>query len=254
MFSFPLELLERAWPRFLSAIGTTGLGFFISAIEEFFVTLILTHIVILAIRGSAAMRHHAAQNLTIGLIVFVIAFPILWGPAYYHQLTLAKDKILEESNKIVIPLPRPPSLPANWNVKFMQPFCYVLADFNPLRLREINGRIAFPLRVWSDVVNAWHGVHVRVRRPDRLEYLVDEEVGTLRRGYSGSGTYLNQLAVLDFDQPYWVIILTEDENFQEVLTVSQTNGHLEEQIQIYRFQEHGSPILLFDSVAQGRLP
>src|SRR5260370_29038737 len=163
MLSFPLELLERAWPRFLSAIGTTGLGFFVSAIAEFVATLIVTCIVIWIFRGRAAMKQHTAQNVTVAAIAFVIVFPILYGPIFYHQISLEKSRIIEESDKIKAPSPRPPSLPPRWDLKFMKPFCYVMFEtFRPqFKPQFINGRWGFRLFVLSSVDRAWDCVAVR---------------------------------------------------------------------------------------------
>jgi len=85
-----------------------------------------------------------------------------------------------------------------------------------------------------------------------MEFLVNQEVGTLRL----EGAILNQLFFPDFDRPYLVIVLTRSQHdyFFETLTLTQSNGSFEQQIQIYRSQRHGPPTLLFDSVAQERLP
>jgi hypothetical protein len=254
MLSFPLELLERAWPGFLSAIGTTGLGFFINTIAEFFVTLGVTHLVILVIRGRAAMKDDAAQNLAVAVIVFVVAFPILYGPIYYHRISIEKNRIIEEAGKIKMPHPRPPSLPLHWDIKFIKPFCYVMFDtirpqFKP---QFINGRWAFHPFVLSSVNRHWDGVAVRIRRQDRTGFLLTQEIGTLRV----EGFILDQIFSPELSVPYLVIILTASQQnyFQEILTFTESNGNLEQQIQIYRGQQHGPPILLFDSVAQGALP
>ncbi len=254
MVSFLLELLGRAWPRFLSAIGTTGLGFFVTTIAEFCATLIVTYFVILALHGRAAMRQHAAQNLRVAITVFVIVFPILYTPIYYHQVVVERNRIIEESDKIKAPHLRLPSLPPHWNIKFMKPFCYV--KFETVRSRFgpqlINGRWGFRLFVLSSTARPWDGVAVRIRRQDQMEFLVNQEVGTLRL----EGAILNQLFFPDFDRPYLVIVLTRSQHdyFFETLTLTQSNGSFEQQIQIYRSQRHGPPTLLFDSVAQERLP
>jgi hypothetical protein len=254
MLSFLLELLKRAWPRFLSAIGTTGLGFFVSAIAEFAATLIVTCIVIWISRGRAAMKEHIAQNVTVAAMVFVIVFLILYGPIFHHQVLLEKSRIIEESDKIQVPHPRLPSLPARWDARFMVPFCYVKLEtvrpqFGP---QLINGHWGFRLFVLSSTNRPWDGVAVRIRRQDRMGFLVNQEIGTLRL----EGAILDQWFVPEVGQPYLVIVLTRSQYdyFFETLTLTQSNGSFEQQIQIYRSRLHGSPTLLFDSVAQGRLP
>ena len=180
------ELLKRAWPRFLFAIGTTGLGFFLNTIAQFFVCLVLTYIVtILWSRkavGSAAMKEQAVQTVKIAVVVFVIAFPVLYGPIYYRQEYLERSRIIEESENIKAPRTQPPSKPPRWDVKFMQPFCYV--KFETVMPRFVpqltNGRWGFRLFVLSSVKRAWDGVAVRIRRQDRMEFLVNQEIGALR--------------------------------------------------------------------------
>jgi hypothetical protein len=83
---FVFSLFARAWTSFLIAIGTTGLGFFVSNIWLFLIALIVTHFVIWIVRGRDKMREHAKENFKIGVLVYVIVFITGWGPIFGYHL------------------------------------------------------------------------------------------------------------------------------------------------------------------------
>jgi hypothetical protein len=251
MLSFALEMCLRAFLSSVSAMGTSVLAIY-SGIAVFVFILLRR----LSRSGWTEMRASLKEALKDG----GIALLVWWGGVFCYQLFFSiPHEITVQAQNIVSPRTPPktwpkPSLPQGWDVKFMRPFCYVL--FDTLRPQSVNGRSAFPMRIWSDVDRSWDGVAVRIRRPEVDQFLFAQELGTLRRGYSGSGTYLNLPFAPDFNQLYWVYILTSNENFKELLTITQANGHFEQQIQVYKLSglPGRGPILLFDSVAQGQLP
>lgn len=243
MLSFLLEMCLRAFHLSVSAMGTSVLAVYGSIVVFGFVLFRRLRF------GWGEMSRHWNETLKDG----VVAALVWWGIIFCYQLFYRiPHEITVQADLISAPPHLSPktSLPPGWSVKFMKPFCYVM--FETFRPQVINGHVGFPLLVLSNVKRAWDGVAVRIRRPDQTQFLVNQEVGTLRL----EGAILNQLFFPDVNQPYYVIVLTRSrpDYFYETLTLTQVSGRFEQQIQVYRVQQHGSPTLLFDSVTQGRLP
>lgn len=111
MLHFIFYLLGRSWSSFLSSLGTTGLGFFVSYIWIFLVTLCVTHLAIWGLKGKTAMKEHAAQNLRITLVVYAIVLVIIFGSIFCYQLFAKVPRsIREQANH----QPPPPTVPAVW--------------------------------------------------------------------------------------------------------------------------------------------
>jgi hypothetical protein len=109
MSHFIFYLLGRSWSSFLSSLGTTGLGFFVSNIWIFLVTLFVTHLVIWGLKGKTAMKEHAAQNLKITLVVYAIVLVIIFGPIFCYQLFAKVPRSIREQADHQ---PPPPTVPA----------------------------------------------------------------------------------------------------------------------------------------------
>jgi len=111
---FIFELCGRSWASFLSAIGTTGLGFFVSNILLFAATVLVTLAVIWAKKGKAAMIQHAAENLKIGVFVYCIVLVTAFGPVFCYQLFVKIPRSIRyEADRVKPPTvlaPKPPSL------------------------------------------------------------------------------------------------------------------------------------------------
>jgi hypothetical protein len=83
---FIWSLVVRAWDSFLSALGTTGLGFGINNIWLAVLTAVATYIVTRLMRGPSEMKAHTKQNLLIGLIVYVVVLPTAYLPVFLPRL------------------------------------------------------------------------------------------------------------------------------------------------------------------------
>jgi hypothetical protein len=243
MFHFIGEIFLRAFFASVAAMGTTALAV-CGGVAAFL--FILLRRLRFGLKEMARHWKETAKDGAIGALIW-------WGMVFCYQLFYRIPReITAQADHISAPphLSTKSHLPPSWDDKFTKPFCYVM--FETVRPQLIDGRFGFPLLVLSNVKRAWDGVAVRIRRPDQTQFLVNQEVGTLRL----EGAVLNRLFFPDINQPYLVVVLTRSrpDYFYETLTLTQTNGGFEQQIQVYRVQQHGSPRLFFDSVARGRLP
>jgi hypothetical protein len=96
MASFFIEFLSRVWGAFLSAIGTTGLGFFASSVMQLFVAELATLVLIWAFRGKDAMVTRRKENLIIGASAYVVAVLTIYGPIYVRQMWKIQSEISNE--------------------------------------------------------------------------------------------------------------------------------------------------------------
>src|SRR5258708_6308164 len=102
--SFCLEIALRAWFSFLAALGTTGLGFFVSNIAIFVATLVVTCLVIWAFRGWPRMTSHARENVLIGVVVYCIVFVTVFLPIYCHHLFVnVPAQIRADADRVIAP-------------------------------------------------------------------------------------------------------------------------------------------------------
>ena len=97
MLHFVSEILVRAWQSFLTAIGTTGLGFFASNVLQFFVMEVATHLVLWFFRGVERMRSHRRENLLIGALAYIIAVVTIYTPIYVRQILKVTSEIRSEA-------------------------------------------------------------------------------------------------------------------------------------------------------------
>jgi hypothetical protein len=113
MSSFVIELADHAWSSFLVALGTTGLGFFVSNIVLFVATLVVTHLVILARGGWPAMKGHAAkENIKLGILIYVLVLLTVFLPIYGYQLFyVIPNGIRADANHQLQPAPIPTPAP-----------------------------------------------------------------------------------------------------------------------------------------------
>jgi hypothetical protein len=77
-----LNLLQKSWDSFLSALGTTGLGWWVQGIIWFFATEIATYLVVWITRGKAAMKDRAMQNFKIGLYAWLLVMVFVYVPIF----------------------------------------------------------------------------------------------------------------------------------------------------------------------------
>lgn len=113
MFPFIFDLFGRSWLLFLSSLGTTGLGFLVSNIVSFAVTVVVTHLVIWAVKGRTAMTQHAAENLRISLLVYGVVLVAVFVPIFsYNLFARLPRSIRYEADRVQPPTvlaPKPPS-------------------------------------------------------------------------------------------------------------------------------------------------
>lgn len=92
MWSHFFSLLHQSGKDFLSALGTTGLGWWTQGIIWFAATEIATYAVIWAMRGKAAMKAHHAGNFRIGFYAWLIVMVSVYGPIFgWHVVRAVYD-------------------------------------------------------------------------------------------------------------------------------------------------------------------
>ena len=117
-------------------------------------------------------------------------------------------------------------------------YCYVLWGLPP---QVTDGHLVFPVRVFSTINQPWDNVGVKIRKPERMDTLLYEEVGTLRK--EGFAT-LSQKFAPEFNQTYLIVILTREEDFAEYLTM---DNQFKQTYVVWKYT-HGYPQILFDSL------
>jgi hypothetical protein len=96
--SFVLDLLVRAWSVFLSSLGTTGLGFFVSNIVLFIVTVVITHAVMFAKKGKAALAQEF-ENFRVSGLVYALVLALVFIPIFGYGLFVKIPRyIRDEAN------------------------------------------------------------------------------------------------------------------------------------------------------------
>jgi len=90
-------MLSPMWPHFVSffhtvnhwffgSLGTTPLGWFAENVVLFFLTVLVTLIVTLCLRGKEATTRHFKENVVIGVVSYVVIMLSLWGYLYFRSV------------------------------------------------------------------------------------------------------------------------------------------------------------------------
>src|SRR5258708_604520 len=93
MLPFVGEVLFRAWGAFLFAIGTTGLVFFTSNIEQFFAVEIIGWLGIWLFLGRQAMMEHKRKNFFLLALLYLMAITVVYLPIYVRQVWKVNNEI-----------------------------------------------------------------------------------------------------------------------------------------------------------------
>lgn len=115
--AFWRELAGLAWSAFLVALGTTGLGFFVSNIVVFLATLGITYAVMWWRQGPEAMKSHAAENLEMGILIYALVLLTVFIPIYGYQVFVTIPRQIRNDAdgfrpRVVVTLAAPPTLAA----------------------------------------------------------------------------------------------------------------------------------------------
>jgi len=102
-FRFFVEIASRSLDYFLSAIGTTSLGFIASNILQFFVFELATWLVIWLKRGKQAMMTHKAENFLIGALAYLVSIVTIYAPIYVRQVIKTGHAIRYEASHQPLP-------------------------------------------------------------------------------------------------------------------------------------------------------
>jgi hypothetical protein len=87
-----VNLLYQSGHNFLTALGTTGLGWWVQGIIWFFATEAATYLVVWRIRGTASMRSRLAENFRIGLYAWILVMVCIYGPIFgWHVVRAVYD-------------------------------------------------------------------------------------------------------------------------------------------------------------------
>jgi hypothetical protein len=84
-----VNLLRQSGHNFLSALGTTGLGWWVQGIIWFFATEITTYLVIWGLRGKDAMKARAAENFRLGFYTWLIVMVCVYAPIFGWHIVKA---------------------------------------------------------------------------------------------------------------------------------------------------------------------
>jgi len=120
MWSHFVNFLRESGNAFLSALGTTGLGWWVQGIIWFIATEAATFLVIRFLRGKAAMKEHLAGNFRVGIYVWLIVMTCVYAPLFGwfvmkgvyadHQSLVATVRELKNAPKPACPIcPAPKS-------------------------------------------------------------------------------------------------------------------------------------------------
>jgi hypothetical protein len=97
--TFYVDLIVRAWYVFLSSLGTTGLGFFVSNIVVFLATSLVTHVVMFLRKGRAALDQEF-ENFKISALVYGLVLVIVFVPIFgYCLFAKVPDSIRDEAKR-----------------------------------------------------------------------------------------------------------------------------------------------------------
>jgi hypothetical protein len=100
---FVLDLFVRAWSAFLSSLGTTGLGFFVSNMIVFVVTATITHAVMFAKKGKAALAREF-ENFKVSGLVYALVLVLVFIPIFGYDLFVKIPRsIRDEANGQPLP-------------------------------------------------------------------------------------------------------------------------------------------------------
>src|SRR5208337_2691582 len=101
--AFCVDLIVRAWYVFLSSLGTTGLGFFVSNIIVFLVTALVTHIVMFVKKGIAALAQEF-ENFKISALVYALVLGVVFVPIFgYCLFVKVPNSIRDEAGRQPLP-------------------------------------------------------------------------------------------------------------------------------------------------------
>jgi hypothetical protein len=111
-----VNLLSRSWDAFLSAMGTTGLGFF-TPVLVFALTVIVTLLVIFFREGREKMIQHWRETAGITVVVTVLVMLVVYVPIFtwnvvktvyrdHADLVSENREIRRQSSRLVDPKPK----------------------------------------------------------------------------------------------------------------------------------------------------
>lgn len=115
-----VNLLCESGDGFLTALGATGLGWWVQGIIWFVATEGATYLVIWLVRGREAMNAHRAENFRIGFYVWLVVMVCVYSPIFgWHIVRAVYDDhqyLVKLNQSLTKPSPQLPELSGNMNV------------------------------------------------------------------------------------------------------------------------------------------
>jgi hypothetical protein len=104
MWLYYADLLGRSADSFLSALGTTGFGWFVQGIVFFLATEIATYLAVWFFKGKVAMKDHVVGNFRVGFVAWLAVMICVYSPIFGWQVikTIYADKtfLISENQRL----------------------------------------------------------------------------------------------------------------------------------------------------------